>query len=383
MLNFKPQKLFFVVNVDWFFLSHRLSIALAAQKNGYEVTIITGNSGRINEIGQVGLQYIEMPVSRAGTNIFKELYALWFLVKLYVVERPDLVHHVSPKMVAYGSLAARLTGTKALNAVSGLGTLFSEENSHNIFRKIILFLFKLGLGDENQKVIFQNKDDEHLFVNKNIIKPHQAILIMGSGVDLQKFSYSERKSNQNEIIITLPARMLYDKGIVEFVEMAQLVKEQLPNIALKLQLAGGTDEGSAKGISQKQLKEWDSKGFVCWLGHQDNMADILVNTDIVVFTSYREGLPKSLIEACAIGRPIICFDVVGCREVVKNGINGYLIPFKNIDKLVESVINLVENKNLRTIMGINGREIAEEKFGLEKVIEKTLLAYKRLLSKEE
>lgn len=376
----KP-KLFFVVNVDWFFLSHRLVVALAAQQNGYDVTVVAGNSGRIHEIADVGLSYIEMPVSRSGTNVLKELFTLCFLIWLYIKEKPNIVHHVTPKIVAYGSVAARLTRTKAVNAISGLGTVFSEEGTHGLFRKIVLLLFRFGLKDRKQKVIFQNTDDKQLFINNRIIQSQQAILIIGSGVDLKKFCFLPKKT-QKKIIITLPARMLYDKGVVEFVEMARLLKQQNFQMTIKYWLVGGTDQASAKGISQSQLESWNNEGIVFWLGYQEDMVNILGQTDIVVFPSYREGLPKSLIEACAVGRPIVCFDVVGCREVVQQNKNGYLVPFKDIETLVSKVKALIDNELLRIEMGKESRKIAEQKFSIMKVVQLHIELYKNMLSND-
>ena len=376
----KP-KLFFVVNVDWFFLSHRLVVALAAQQNGYDVTVVVGNSGRIHEIADAGLHYIEMPVSRSGTNVLKELFALCFLIWLYIKEKPNIVHHVTPKIVAYGSVAARLTRTKAINAISGLGTVFSEDSAHGLFRKIVLLLFRFGLKDRKQKVIFQNTDDKQLFIDRKIIQSQQAILIIGSGVDLKKFCFLP-KLTQKKIIITLPARMLYDKGVVEFVEMARLLKQQDFQMTIKYWLVGGTDQASAKGISQSQLESWNNEGIVFWHGYQEDMVNILGQTDIVVFPSYREGLPKSLIEACAVGRPIVCFDVVGCREVVQQNKNGYLVPFKDIEALVSKVKALIDNELLRMEMGKESRKIAEQKFSIMKVVQLHIELYKNMLSND-
>jgi glycosyltransferase involved in cell wall biosynthesis len=373
------MKLFIIVNVDFFFLSHRLPIALAARQAGYEVTIVVGDSGRIIDIEQHGLRCLRLPLSRSGTSLLNELNTITYLLNLYRREKPDLVHHVTPKVVAYGSVAARLAGVKAVNAISGLGTVFINNGSFSLFRFLIISLFRLGLTGTRQRVIFQNDDDRRLFLEHKIIAPTQADLILGSGVDVTKFSYTAEPTDR-PLRVILPARMLIDKGVHEFVAMARQLRGQHPPEQVNFVLVGGCDEESATAVSKQQLLDWDTEGVVHWAGHQTDMVRALANCHLVVFPSYREGLPKSLIEACAIGRTIVAFDVPGCREVVVAEENGLLVPLKDVSQLSLAVNRLLTDADLRLRMGRNGRQRAVSRFSLDNVVQQTLAIYNKTLA---
>jgi len=373
----KTKKLFLVVNVDWFFLSHRLPIALAAKKRGYEVTVFAiEEGGHGNDIRGHGLKFVPLPTSRSGTNIFTELKVLVFLFRYYKKERPDIIHHVAVKPVTYGSVAAKLTGVpKVVNALSGLGFLFINADTNRLAHTLVNAFFNYGFKNPNLRFILQNRDDFQMIEDMNVLKEEQIFMIKGSGVNLNEFAYSaERELEGGKVKILLPARMLWDKGVGEFVAAAKIVHQKLPNRATFI-LAGNIDMGNRARILEAQLEAWNLEGMVQWIGFQKNIAEVIRSVHIVVLPSYREGLPKSLIEACAIGRPIITTDVPGCREVVEEGKNGFLVPKKDTIELAERLTELIMNKQLRTQMGKAGRQKAEREFSIENVLQQTFEIY--------
>jgi glycosyltransferase involved in cell wall biosynthesis len=373
MVSYK-KKLFLVVNVDWFFLSHRLPIALEAKRRGYEVTIFTIDTGRKSEIESHGLRCISLPTSRAGVNVLKELKVVALLWQFYKNEKPDIIHHVALKPVIYGSIVCRfLSKNNVVNAFSGMGFLFSNPEKRSITRKILLFLFKIAFKNPNLKFIFQNEDDLNLVVGSGVVENQQCYIIKGSGVDLKEFSYSE-ENTEGVTQFVLPARMLADKGVVEFVEAAKIVAQKFP-LKAKFALVGFIDMGNKAGIPESKIRAWANEGYVDYIGFQKDIATVIKQANVVVLPSYREGLPKSLIEACAIGRAIITTDVTGCRDVVRNDVNGLLVPVKNIEKLADAIEKLLFDAPLRIEMGKKGRQIAEKEFSLQEVIDNTFHIY--------
>jgi glycosyltransferase involved in cell wall biosynthesis len=371
----KP-KLFLVVNVDWFFVSHRLPIALEALKRGYDVTIFSIDTGRADEIRSHGLRFIPLPTSRAGMNILQEIKVLMLLFRYYRNEKPDIVHHVAVKPVTYGSLVAKILGVpKVVNALSGLGFLFINADKNRLVHSIVNRVFKFGFKNKNLTFILQNHDDFAMIKNIGVLEDHQIKLIKGSGVDLTSFHFTEEKPTQTLKVI-LPARMLYDKGVVEFVEVAHILKPKYKE-TVDFVLVGNVDMENNAGIEESQLLAWHKEGAVSWIDYQKDIIPTLIESHIVVLPSYREGLPKSLIEACAIGRAIVTTDVPGCREVVKEGENGFLVENKNVPALAAAIEKLILDKPMRLRMGLASRKKAEEEFSLKSVIDKTFAIYEQ------
>lgn len=373
----KTKKLFLVINVDWFFLSHRLPIALEALQRGYDVTVFAiEEGGHGEEIRSHGLKFVPLPTSRSGTNIFTELKVLFFLYRYYKKEKPDIIHHVAVKPVTYGSVAAKLANVpKVVNALSGLGFLFINADTNRMAHKIVTTVFNYGFKNPNLRFILQNNDDVQMIRKMKVLADEQIFRIKGSGVDLNEFSYSkEQMTPQEKVKILLPARMLWDKGVGEFVEAAKIIQKKLAN-KTEFILAGNVDMGNRARIMETQLQAWTKEGYVNWIGYQKNIAEVIRSTHILVLPSYREGLPKSLIEACAIGRPIVTTDVPGCREVVEEGINGFLVPKKDSIQLADRIERLIKDKQLRIQMGEAGRKKAEAEFSIENVLEQTFDIY--------
>jgi glycosyltransferase involved in cell wall biosynthesis len=371
-------KLFIVVNVDWFFLSHRKEIALAAKNAGYDVTVVTADTGKLHDIEALGLKVINLPMNRSGMNIREELGTLRFLIRLYKREKPAIVHHVGMKTILWGTIAAKLTHVHGVaNAISGLGGFFSKENK-SIMSELLPRVLKWSHHRANLLCIFQNEDDWNMYVEHGIIKQEQGRFIKGSGVDLKQFAYTPEPT-KGKIKVILTARMIEEKGIFLLTKAAKRLRKKYEKTA-EFQLIGGIDDHPG-AITEEQLKQECDGTYIKWLGYRTDVLDLLEQCHIVAFPSYyMEGLPKSLIEANAVGRPIITSNSVGCKETVIDGYNGFLITPKDIDALIEKLNILLSNADLRQQMGRNAREYAEKYFSIENVIEKHLAIYKELMN---
>lgn len=371
-------KLFIVVNVDWFFLSHRLPVALGAQQNGWDVTIITADTGKLKVIEEKGLRVINLPMSRSGMNIVEELRTLFFLHKLYKREKPDVVHHVGMKTILWGTLAAKFSRIRGVvNAISGLGGFFAEDNN-GLLSKVLPGVLRFSHKQDNLLCIFQNDEDRDLYIKQGIIRLEQARYIKGSGIDLSEFDYTPEPAG-GKIKVVLTARMIVEKGIFILTEAAEKLRQKYEN-KVEFQLIGGIDDHPG-AITREHLDAVCDNNYIKWLGYRTDVRELLKASHIVAFPSYyMEGLPKSLIEACAIGRPIITCNSVGCKETVIDGVNGFLIPTKNVDALVERLDILLTDSELRQRMGKAGRKYAEDSFDINCVVEKHLDIYCELIS---
>lgn len=376
----KPRILF-VVNVDWFFLSHRLPIALAAKEAGAEVIVAAGDTGKGEEIKKHGLSFIPLPFSRKSTNPFGEACTLFALMQLYRKIKPDLIHHVSIKPVIYGSIAARvLRNVPVVNAIPGLGFVFSSPKASRVLRFIVRLAYRLALGYPNSKTIFQNADDMHQFIEESLVQVEKTILIRGSGVNCNLFRPTPIPSGSP--VVLLASRMLWDKGIGDFVEAARLLHHSHPEV--RFVLVGQIDEGNPTSIPLETLSGWINEGIVEWWGQREDMPHVLSQAHMVVLPSfYGEGLPKILLEAAASARPIIATDIPGCREIVRHGVNGILVPPRDVQALANAISELLSAPKLMRYMGAAGRVIAEEEFAEEIVIAQTLELYRKLLKMPE
>lgn len=372
------KKLFIIVNVDWFFLSHRKDVALVAQRAGWDVTIVTADTGKLKDIKAAGLKTINLPMSRSGMNIKEELGTMWFLYNLYKREKPDVVHHVGMKTILWGTLAAKFANVNGVvNAVSGLGGFFADDNK-SILAKVMPKVLRYSHHRQNLLVIFQNHEDEAMYVKKGIIKKEQSRFIKGSGVDLKEFCYTPEPISE-KVKVILTARMIEEKGIFLLTEAAERLRKEYEDKA-EFWLVGGIDDHPG-AITKEQLDAVCDGKYIQWLGYRTDVKELLQSSHIVAFPSYyMEGLPKSLIEACAIGRPIITTNSIGCKDTVDDGVNGFLIPIKDVDALVDKLQLLISDADLRQKMGKAAREKAEQEFSLDVVIEKHLSIYKELIS---
>ncbi len=375
-------KLAFIINVPAFFLSHRLPIALAAQREGWQVSLITGQSGSVkmeadsaHSLSQAGIAHYSAPFKATGTNPITEAFGLLQVLKKVQSLKPDVIHSASPKGNLYGGMAARLCGVpKLVVSVSGQGYLFTG-NAGLLKRCIGFFynaLIKWVYRHPDCTVIVQNKDDFAALLNAGMLKHEQLVLIPGSGVDL--LLYADIRPEQEENIVLLPARMLRDKGVLEFVAAARELKQSHPD--WRFVLAGAADYANPSAITIEQLHAWVSEGIVEWWDYQADMPSVYRKAAIVCLPSYREGMPKCLLEAAAAGKPVVTTDVIGCREAIVPDETGLLVPVKDASALAVAVAQLINNPVLRKTFGSNARVLAIQKFSIDAVVERVLKIYR-------
>lgn len=370
--------LLFVVTEDWYFCSHRLQLAVAAQEEGYYVAVVTQETSHGDEIRQAGLRLIPIKFQRSGRNPVSDLMTIRSLIRIYKNEQPDLIHHVSLKPVLYGSIAARIAGIpNVINAITGLGYVFSSEESFaKVIRCLISPLLKYIFAGRKTITIFQNQDDLKILEDMNLINHSQAKVIRGSGVDANIFTPGEDTISIPQVIVV--ARMLWDKGVGEFVQAAKLLMAK--GVAARFILVGDTDSKNPAAISVAQLKIWQEEKNIEWWGRREDVPKILQQSTIACLPSYREGLPKFLLEAASAGLPIVTTDVPGCREIVINGENGYLVPPRNSEALADAIAKLLNDERLRREMGVKGRALVEREFGINKIVDETISLYQRILN---
>lgn len=372
------RRLLFVINNPLFFLSHRLPIAQKARSFGYDVQVATmQNPLAVRDIVELGFVHHVLPLSTSGSNPLRELHSLFAMYKLFRAVQPDIVHLVTIKPVLYGGIAARLAKVPSVvAAISGLGFVFVARGFKATFiRAVVSVLYRLALHRRGLRVIFQNPDDRAVLLRLGAIDPDQAVLIRGSGVDLISNAYSMEKGGTP--VVVMASRLLYDKGIREYVEAARIVKKR--GLHARFLLAGAPDEGNPATVSPAELDSWKAEGAVECLGHQKDIARLFSNANLIVLpSSYGEGLPKVLIEAAACGRAVVTTDAPGCRDAIVNGETGLLVPTKNAHALAEAIIRLISNPEERQQMGVAGRKLAEQEFAIERIVEAHLDVYAKM-----
>lgn len=374
----KKKKILFLVTEDWYFVSHRLHIALALIEEGYEVLLAARFHGHRGMIEASGIRTIPVDIRRESRNILHELKTILELVRIYLREKPDITHHVATKPILYGSMAAIATCQPAyINAFAGLGFVFmaSEKPVKKVVRGLFVAAYRSLFVSKAAHAIFQNPDDKALFEKLRIVKKRKAVLIKGAGVDTRQFACV--KEPEGLVTIVLGARMLWDKGIGELAEAAAILNSK--QVPCRILLAGIPDPANPQSISQDTLINWQKQGILEWIGFQKNMADILTHAHIAVLPSYREGVPKFLLEAAGCGRPIVATDAAGCRDVVKHGFNGILVPPRNGAALAEALEILVNDPGLRTKMGRRSRQMVMAEFSNAIVQKATMTLYEKVL----
>lgn len=378
----KKIKFLILVNNLSFFCSHRLPIAETLIKKGCDVIIGYGELGGADKklLYKKGFRLRFIPMYRGTMNLFKDLKTLFYLFSFFKKEKPDLVHLVTIKPYLYGGIISRLIGIPCLvSAVAGLGSLFVNNNLKSKFiRLLIYFVYRLAFNHKNQIVIFQNKNDAQLLLKWGVLHSYKVHLIKGSGVDLQNFTNFDEPTGIP--MICFAARLLADKGVHEFVSAAKLLKER--GIIARFCLAGDLDIYNPSGISLEDLNKIKKEGYVEILGYQKNIPDLYSKSHIICLPSYREGLPKTLIEAAAASRAVVTTDVPGCRDSIIPNKTGLLVPVKNSKKLANALQRLIENPKERIAMGKAGRKLAEKEFSIEKIVLSHIEIYKKLISRD-
>jgi glycosyltransferase involved in cell wall biosynthesis len=368
--------LLFVVNDVGYFISHRLPLAEAAKAQGYDVQIACTGDGA--PLRAMGFMHHPVPVARGTAKPLGEFRALVALIALFRRLRPTLVHLVTLKPVLYGGIAARLVRTPAVvSAVAGLGFLFIGEGGMKAasIRKLIMPLFRFAFGHPNQKIIFQNREDLEQLAAAAGLEPRKAVLIRGSGVDLAKYQYV---SEPDDIpTVSMASRLLRDKGVMEFVEAARLLRQR--GLNARFWLIGAPDPANPATVSDLQVSAWRKEGLIECLGQRDDVPELYARSHVVTLPSYREGLPKALVEAAACGRAVVTTDVPGCRDAIRAGVTGLLVPPREAVALADALQALLEDNDMRRHMGSAGRQLAEQEFCIRKIISAHLVAYEALM----
>jgi glycosyltransferase involved in cell wall biosynthesis len=363
----------FVVTEDWYFVSHRLALAVEARRAGFDVAVATRFGSHRLAIEDAGLRAIPFEMKRRGLNPVTLLREAVELAGICRREHPDVVHLVALRPVMVGGLAARMAGVSGVvSAVTGMGFLFTDSGRlpwiRRSVQKVLPWLLSKGL------TIVQNEDDARQLAGFGLPAGYLR-LIPGAGVDTTRFTPGPTSATVP--VVMMASRLLWDKGVGEFVDAAQALRGK----DARFVLVGAIDADNPASISDVDLRQWVAKGVVEWWGHSEDMAATLTRADIVCLpSSYREGLPKALLEAMACGKACVTTDTPGCREAVRHEDNGLLIPPKNATALASAIGRLLDHPEERQRMGVRGRERAVEEFSQERVIEATLAVYREVLA---
>jgi glycosyltransferase involved in cell wall biosynthesis len=370
-------KIIFVDNSAKSFRHDRMELCYAAREMGLEVHVAAPAGPATSDITKEGFYFHEIPMSRNGTSIWREPTTVFALFQLYRRLRPSLVHHFRLKPVLHGSLAASLAGVPAVvNTLTGLGYAFTDpSNRIALLRKFITMGCKRAFRHNNLRVVFQNPDDRAVFIRDGIVSGNQTTVIKGSGVDIRLFGASPEPDGPP--VVLLASRMLWDKGVAQFVEAAQILKAE--GVQATFALVGSSDPENPAAIPVEQLELWREDGVVEWWGLRKDMPAVLAKSHIVCLPSYREGIPRILIEAAACGRPIVTTDAPGCRELVRPGENGFIVPVQDTGALVTALRTLIGNPGLRKAMGGYNRALAIQEFDLDLVTSQYRSIYQELL----
>lgn len=381
------SKLLFLITEDWFFCSHFLTRAIAAREAGFDVVVAARERRHGEIIRAAGLRFVPLPFDRRSMNPLRELRQLAMIWRLYRRERPDIVHHIAVKPILYGTLAARLAGVRGIvNAPVGLGYVFSsaDRTARNL-RPWFRLAYRWLMNPVGSRVIFENGDDLAAFVAEGAVRQADAVLIRGAGVDVTRFRLEpdarligtnvEKNAEENAVpVVMLVARMLRDKGVVEFVAAARFLKKS--GVAARFVLVGDPDPENPASLDEATLRAWHDGHVIEWWGRREDMPEVFAQADIVCLPSYREGLPKVLLEAAASGCARVATDVPGCREAVIDGEDGLLVPPRDMLALAAAIRRLLDDVVLRTALVCRARTRVEQEFSDAIVVSQTLAVYR-------
>ncbi len=364
------KQIIIVANTSWYLFNFRLNLMLHLQSLGYEIIAVAPLDDYSGRFAEHGILFNAMPMDNKGTNPLKDGLLIFRFVRLFLTLKPNCILSYTPKCNIYGALAAGLLNIPIINNVSGLGTAFISDN---LITQIVKWLYRVSLR-KSAKVFFQNSDDLTFFINRELVKAESADLLPGSGVDVHRFTPEANFAPRSGFVFLCVARMLKDKGIGELVAATRLLKTQYPYI--ECQLLGFLDAKNPSAVSAKEMQAWVEEGIVNYLGVSDSVIDFLRQADCVVLPSYyREGVPRSLLEAASAGKAIITTDAVGCRDVVDDGVNGFLCEPRSVNDLkvkMEKMLLLPEAERLQ--MGRNGRKKVLKQFDEQIVIDRYVKA---------
>jgi glycosyltransferase involved in cell wall biosynthesis len=380
ILSAPPRRILFLMHEALFFVTHRLPLGVAARDMGFEVHVAApAEDAYVDVIRRHGFHYHDIPLDRGSLRPVAEVMLLLAFRRLIRSVRPDLIHAVGMKPVCYGGSLARLLDVPAMVlAITGLGYLFTRRGTVTRgVRQVVKALFRFALGHQNARAIFQNPDDLVLFKGLHLIDPAIAVMIKGCGVDMTEFAASPEPDG--EITVMFPARLIGDKGVREFVEAAELLKRF--GVRARFVLVGRDDPQNPTNVGVEEIAHWLDRGAVELWGFQSDMPATLAKAHIVCMPSYREGLPRGLIEAAACARPIVTANVPGCREIVRDGENGLLVPARDSPATAAALRRLIEDGEERRRMGARAREIATAEFTVDQFVDDHVATYQAVLEK--
>lgn len=374
------RKILFVGNTGWYLYNFRLPLARFLRERGIEVVMVSPKDPYVWRLEAEGFRWVHLKMNRRSVNPFREIVVVGRLIRIYRRERPAAVHHFTAKPVIYGTIAAKLSGVRAVvNALTGLGHIFMGTGwKARVLRPLIKRIYRSILTARRVRVVFQNPDDLQTFSNDGLVVPNRTILIRGSGVNIHRFAPRPGQPNVPPVpIVLFAARVNGDKGVYEFVEAARRLREK--GVEATFQLAGSPDPGNPTAVPAATLESWRTEGAVDLLGHVDGIEEIMSQASIVVLPTHGgEGVPRVLLEAASMGKPIVATDVPGCREAVVDGENGYLVTVKDVDSLANTIDRLLADSSLRQKMGTYGRAKMIEEFDDQDVAKRTALIYQSM-----
>lgn len=376
-----PVRFLMVLNdIDWFW-SHRLPLAKAIQEQGWDLHLATHSASQNEQLRQMNVTGHELPKHESGLSFTKPLFLMRDIYKAIKTTRPQMIHAITLKYALFTGLVARLTGTSpVVFTVAGLGSLYTAPGiKMKVIRALVLPLIRFAFGGKNKFVIFQNPDDRAAMLKQNIIGEDKTTIIRGSGVDLNEFSYEPYDDErESEPIILFTSRLVREKGITDFVEAARILKSK--NTKARFVVAGNVYPENARSLSREEMQDYHDEGTIEWLGHVEDMPDLLRRSMMVVLPSYYgEGVPKVLLETAAIGRPIVTCDAPGCREAVEHEVNGVLVLPQCPEEIADAIEDLINDPKKRHCYGAAGRRRMEEDFHVDSVVARTIAVYKHLL----
>jgi len=369
----------FVTNDAWFFVSHRLPIAKALSDAGHRVVVAARSDASVSKITDAGCEFVEWSISPRGKSVLGEIGTVSALFKLIKHHKPDVLHLITVKAVLYGGIVGRLLRVPCcVYAISGLGTVFASESRLAFFlRKAIVPFYRFAVGHPNARIIFQNRDDLTLMSSRLGMALDNHEIIRGSGVDPDHFPASPEPAGTP--VVTMATRLLWDKGIREFIDAAELLAGK--GVQARFQIAGAdVAGGNPQALTAEDTQQLESSEQVRMLGHVEDIPDLFRGSNIVVLPSYREGLPKVLVEAGASARAIVTTDVPGCRDAVVEDETALLVKPQDATALANAIEDLIENDAKRRQFGLAGRKLVLSSMTTDLVVRQHLTIYQQLLA---
>ncbi len=375
-----PLRIVLVVNEDWMFWSHRLALARAARAAGAEVTVATRVAAHGERIAREGFRVVPLVWRRGARNPFAEARAFVQLVGLYRRLAPDLVHHVGVKAAVYGGLAALGAGRPPqVHTLAGFGWVSTSSRARaRVARALVHAVFRRVLSSPRSHLVVQNPDDQAEVLRGRLFAADRVHLIRGSGVDARHFVPAPEPPGP--VTAVLASRLIRSKGVVELVEAARRLRAR--NAAVRVRLVGDPDPENPETISARELNAWADEGIVEWVPRVDDMLEVWRAAHVGVLPSYREGMPRTLLEAAACGRALVATDVPGCREIVRDGDNGILVPLHDVPALADAIARLAGDEELRRRMGRRSRERVVADYSDEVIVAQMLSLYRSIAGGE-